>query len=364
MNPYAKGLSNAVLGQSAPTSAGKVSTHFNSPYMKAISQNLMTAIYGSPQDELTRQQIAASKLGMQQTQAEMDASESQAGAMTALGNMLADESSYDENDNLTPKARRAMSAYNIAAGGNLGDFFTQTGDLQRTLASQNNQGGIDRTAAETQHGYDVSEASLQHGFDVALANMNHKNNMGRDATLNGYTTERDRTLHGYGIEDMMLGASNALYRDGIQNEFTAGQNDLNRDITRTQSVVDAVLDNETDQSQVGSIAEVFGIEMGGDLTKSLSEIQPNVTGIKPNDFVTLLDTSSEILWKNLGLDYDNPDHKEAFGPISQRLAAELQKNPNDVNEIIARLQSQTLVDGDDITFEGAGGEGWGMKEIR
>jgi hypothetical protein len=361
MNPYAKGLSNAVLGQSAPTSAGKVSTHFNSPYMKAISQNLMTAIYGSPQDELTRQQIAASKLSMQQTQAEMDAATAEGIAGTALGNMLGDQNSYDENDNLTASARRQLSQLNIAAGGQLGDFFTFTGDHQRTIASQDHAGNIAATAAETGHGYDVNMAELNHGLDKALANLNHSNTLGRDAIQNDYTTERDNRLHIQGVEDLMLGASNALYRDGMNNQFTAGQNDLDRQLDRTQSAVDAVLENQTDPSQVGSIAEIFGVPMGTDLTESLSGIQPNPTGIKPNEFITLLDTSSELLWKNLGLDYNNAQHKEAFGPISQKLAALLQGNPNDATEIIARLQSQARLDDGDLVFDGGDVESWGMK---
>lgn len=351
MNPYAKGLSNAVLGQSAPTSAGKVSTHFNSPYMKAISQNLMTAIYGSPQDELTRQQIAASKLGMQKTQAELDATAAQGVARGKLSDALGDPRSYDDKGNLTPQARQAMAQMNIAAGGQLGDFFTDTGGLQRTLIGQENQGNINATAATTEHLREVDMAGLGHAFDVALANINHGNTMGRDQQLNEYTTQRDATQHRYGIEDIMLGHSNTLYRDGIQNGFTAGQNSLDRQLDRTQSVVDAVLDNQTDQSQAGSIAELFGVEMGDDMTKSLSEIKPNVTGIEPNDYVDLLDTSSEILWKNLGLDPNNSDHKEAFRPISQKLAAMLQANPNNVTEIISQLQSQTKWDGDDLIFD-------------
>jgi hypothetical protein len=364
MNPYAKGLSNAVLGQSAPTSAGKVSTHFNSPYMKAISQNLMTAIYGSPQDELTRQQIAASKLSMQQTQAEMDTSAAQGIASTKLGDMLGSPASYDDKGNLKPEARQAMSQLNIAAGGQLGDFFTFTGDHQRTIASQNNAGDIAATAAETGHGYDVGMAELNHDLDKALANLNHSNTMGRDEQLDSYMTTRDSRLHGYGIEDAMLGASNNLYRDARNNEFTAGQNDLDRQLDRTQSAVDAVLENQTDPSQVGSIAEIFGVPMGTDLTESLSGIQPNPTGIKPNEFITLLDTSSELLWKNLGLDYNNAQHKEAFGPISQKLAALLQGNPNDATEIIARLQSQARLDDGDLVFDGGDVESWGMKEVK
>lgn len=78
MNPYPKGLSDAVLGQSAPTSAGKVSTHFNSPYMKAISQNMMTAIYGSPQDDLTRQRLETSKAQMANYNAQIASRDSEA----------------------------------------------------------------------------------------------------------------------------------------------------------------------------------------------------------------------------------------------------------------------------------------------
>jgi hypothetical protein len=88
MNPYPKGLGGA-MAPTAPTSAGKVGTHFNSPYMKSISQNLMTAIYGSPQDDLTRQRIAQSKLMMETQQGKNDAAEAETARLAGLSEALA-----------------------------------------------------------------------------------------------------------------------------------------------------------------------------------------------------------------------------------------------------------------------------------
>ena len=90
MNPYPKGIGDAVVGGTAPTSAGKLGTHFNSPYMKAMSQNLMTAIYGSPQDELTRSRIAQSKLAMETQRGENDAASAEAQRQAALKKAIAD----------------------------------------------------------------------------------------------------------------------------------------------------------------------------------------------------------------------------------------------------------------------------------
>lgn len=89
MNPYPKGLGGA-MAPTAPTSAGKVGTHFNSPYMKSISQNLMTAIYGSPQDDLTRQRIAQSKLMMETQQGKNDAAEAETTRQAGLSAAIAD----------------------------------------------------------------------------------------------------------------------------------------------------------------------------------------------------------------------------------------------------------------------------------
>ena len=91
MNGYPKGLGEAVIAPTAPTSAGKVGTHFNSPYMKAISQNMMTAIYGSPQDDLTRQRIAQSKLAMETQQGKNDAAEAETARLAGMSEAIANK---------------------------------------------------------------------------------------------------------------------------------------------------------------------------------------------------------------------------------------------------------------------------------
>lgn len=91
MNGYPKGLGEAVIAPTAPTSAGKVGTHFNSPYMKAISQNMMTAIYGSPQDDLTRQRIAQSKLMMETQQGKNDAAEAETARLAGMSEAIANK---------------------------------------------------------------------------------------------------------------------------------------------------------------------------------------------------------------------------------------------------------------------------------
>ena len=119
MNPYPKGLGGA-MAPTAPTSAGKVGTHFNSPYMKSISQNLMTAIYGSPQDDLTRQRIAQSKLMMETQQGKNDAAEAETARQAGMSAAIADKDMASYRSLATQEELISMFATNTATGSGRG----------------------------------------------------------------------------------------------------------------------------------------------------------------------------------------------------------------------------------------------------
>ena len=275
MNPYAKGLGSEVYAQSAPTSAGKVATHFNSPYMRAITQNLMTAIYGSPQDELTRQRIEQSKLAMQQTQQEMDLAASQGEARGQLGNLLADPNSYDETGNLLPQARAAASQLNLQSGGKAGDFFIQTGQFGRDMAIQDD--------AQT-HSTSERVAGQEYRTGERVAGQEYKT--GERIATQGFTTERDQYLFAQALARDLAQHNQALAIDNNQNAWQAGQNELDRELESTRAMLGDIFGDVTSADAVTAIAGQYGQELEPGTAEILSSVTPHPTSSsKPQSLV-------------------------------------------------------------------------------
>lgn len=266
MNPYPKGLGSEVYAQSAPTSAGKVATHFNSPYMKAISQNLMTAIYGSPQDELTRQRIEQSKLAMQQTEQEMDLAASQGEARTQLGALLADPKSYGENGDLRPEARAAASQLNLQSGGRAGDFFIQTGQFGRDKAKQDDA-----------QAHDVSMQEDRQLHDIAQANTRHLNDIYRLGLSHDYDKELADIRGQQSINEILTRFENDKVLKTMQNDWQAGENATDRLFDATTTALDYTENMQTTPQQLGSVFELMGITPGENMLQNLSEATPYPT---------------------------------------------------------------------------------------
>jgi hypothetical protein len=268
MNPYPKGLGSEVYAQSAPTSAGKVATHFNSPYMRAISQNLITAIYGSPQDELTRQRIEQSKLAMDQTRAQMDqaAAEQQARDQFAM-DLLGDDSLFDPvTGDLTPKGRRVLTAQGIRSGQGIPDVWYDTGAHQGRVILQGNEQGWKDNDREDRQAYQTGRDNTLHLQDIFMTGLEHENNLDRLEVQNSYDVAQILKRH-----------ENDVALKQMQNEWQANQNATDRVLDATTTLLDYSAENQETPEQLGSLFELMGITAGEDMLQNISAVTPRPT---------------------------------------------------------------------------------------
>ena len=268
MNPYPKGLGSEVYAQSAPTSAGKVATHFNSPYMKAITQNLMTAIYGSPQDELTRQRIEQSKLAMEQTQQQMNQSAAEQQARDEFSmSLLSDDSLFDqETGGLTPKGRRVLTAQGIRSGQGIPNVWYDTGEHQSRVILQGNDQGWKTSEREARQAHDITLNNTEHLQDIFMTGLEHD-----------YNLENLEVRNSYELDQILKGNEHDIYMANLQNEWQGNQNATDRTLEATMGLLDYSAENQETPEQLGSLFELVGITPGEDMLQNISSVTPHPT---------------------------------------------------------------------------------------
>ncbi len=227
---------------------GRVSTFFNSPYARQISDNLSAAIYGDPRDDLTREQITNAQVSRQR-QADQDAIaaqeklEARGFADTFAASMMEAAAEPD------PEKRRILQTKAAA------DHFRATGKIDPTMLpyTQNQQWQGKSQLSSQEHGQTLGRDQLLHLNDLEMEDVTFGNDLFMNQTEFGQQGQRDSVLHRYDQEmagvnhkyDSLMSTqdlSEALARDSILNSYDVED----REDTQLYDSAESLLDRSGD----------------------------------------------------------------------------------------------------------------------
>jgi hypothetical protein len=195
---------------------GRVGTYFNSPYSRQIADNLSTAIYGDPRDELTRERIKTVQAERaRQVEADAIAADDRArerASSDALAAALLEASA--ESD---PEQRNRMMAG--AAGEYLrggGDLASAMGLLPYTMTQTSQRDDASRA-------HDIDVLGLEQRHDIGMQERNAMSDVVRQILSDDAALERTLVTQAGGV--LRSGYAQGIDRPSLGDELFPGTYD-------------------------------------------------------------------------------------------------------------------------------------------